>query len=80
MRRRLRIARKLSRRRRCRAHRVITRVVIAARLKRVAQRLARQQVPRQAQQQVARQVQRQVPALRRQLQLRLPQLRKLAQA
>ena len=78
MRRRLRIARKLSRRRRCRVHRGIARVVIAARLKRVVQRPARQQVPRQAQQQVRTQAQPQVVALR--LQLRLPQLRKLAQA
>ena len=78
MRRRLRIVRKLSRRRRCRVHRVIMRVVVIARLKKAAQRLARQQVPRQAQRQVLTQGQQQVAALR--LQLRLPQLRKLVQA
>jgi hypothetical protein len=57
-------------------HRVIARVVVIVRLKKAAQRLARQQVPRQAQRQVLTQAQQQA-AQRLQLPLRLPQLRKL---
>ena len=89
MRRRLRIVRKLSRRRQCRALLVIMRRVVITGRPRKAQRLARQQVPRQAQRLARRQVLRQarrlvaqrLVALRLQSRLlRLPLLRNFAQA